>query len=83
MTNSQMTANRFAHWARARKIINTIQAEFAKGNSVIVSTMTKATKFSPKHAAMFKATKSGAYAQYGKNWLCIDYCRFQVVSNAR
>lgn len=75
MSNTQMVAGRFLRWANSRRLVRDITAHLLKGGTVYISTYTRATKFStPAHAAMFKATRTGAYAQYGKKWLCIDYC---------
>jgi len=72
MTNDQMKANRFARWANARKRIAFIVSNLQAGKTVQLTTYTKATRYTAKHIEMFKATKSGAFVQSGKNWLCID-----------
>jgi hypothetical protein len=41
---------------------------------VMIATPLKAWQCDKRHAAMFKATKTGAYMQQGKHWYCIDYC---------
>lgn len=79
MSNDQMTENRFYRWAKARKLVSDIQRCLSTGGNVVLVTYTKATKYTSKHVAMFKATKSGAYVQHGKNWLCIDYCGFRFM----
>lgn len=78
MTNDQMKANRFARWHKARKIIAWIAARHAEGRKVHIVTNTRRTVYGPKLAGMFKATKTGAYVQNGKSWVCIDYCTFQA-----
>jgi hypothetical protein len=75
MNNEQMKAGRFARWHIARKKIAFIRGHLAAGRTVYIVTMTKATKLSAKHADMVKATKSGAYMQAGKSWVCIDGCK--------
>lgn len=74
MTNAQMTADRFAKWARARKRIAWVIAHLEAGRMVQLTTYTRATRYTKKHAAMFKATRAGAFVQRGKSWDCIDYC---------
>ena len=69
MTNSQMTDHR---WAKASEMIANIQAAFAAGHDVYLVTYLKNTRYQPKHAPMFRATKSGAYVQRGEGWDCID-----------
>ena len=74
LTNAQMTAGRFAKWARARKKVAWIKAQLAAGKTVQITTYTRATRYTAKHAEMFKATKGGAYVQRGKAWDCFDGC---------
>lgn len=72
LTNDQMKPNRFARWAKARKRVSFIVSNLQAGKTVQITTYTKATRYTAKHINMFKATKSGAFVQSGKNWLCID-----------
>lgn len=74
LTNDQMKAGRYATWAKARKKVAWIAAQLAKGNTVQLTTYTRATRYTAKHASMFKASKAGAYVQRGKAWDCIDGC---------
>jgi len=60
-----------------------IQAHLAEGGKVLIATYTKATLYSPKHAAMFKAptkpTEQGVYVQHGRRWdyvISAEYVRF-------
>ena len=81
LTNSQMIAGRFLRYARARQRVAWIKAQLAAGRIVQLATYTKATNYNARHAAMFKATKAGAFVQRGKSWDCIDLCElrsFQV-----
>ena len=78
LSNQEMKSGRFARWALARKRVNFITSHLTAGHTVIVATPLKAWEFKAKHAAMFKATKSGAYMQRGKNWDCIDGCAIRV-----
>ena len=57
-----------------------INKHFDMGHNVVVSTMTRQTKFKPKHRDMFKVKGERLYAQYGRQWLCIDYCGFQATN---
>lgn len=75
LTNDQMIPNRFARWARARKMVAFIASNLEAGRTVYIQTSTKITKCDKRHASMFKATRSGAFMQRGKNWDCIDYCK--------
>lgn len=78
MTNDQMKANRFARWHIARRKVAFIREQLAAGRTIYICTALRATKLSAKHADMVKATKSGAYLQAGKSWVCIDYCAIKV-----
>ncbi|MDE2099702.1 MAG: hypothetical protein KGL39_20785 [Patescibacteria group bacterium] len=75
LTNAQMTPNRYGRWARARRMVRDIQTVLQAGGTVIVATYLHAQQFGkPSQAAMFKATRTGAYMQRGKHWDCIDGC---------
>lgn len=74
LTNDQMKAGRYAKWARARKKVAWINEQLKAGKTVQLTTYTRATRYTAKHAAMFKATRTGAYVQRGKAWDCIDGC---------
>lgn len=78
MNNSQMKAGRFLRWHLARRKVSAIVGALNSGNAIVISTYTKHTKYTKKHADMFKATKSGAFVQSGKNWLCIDGTKITV-----
>ena len=78
MNNSQMKAGRFLNWHKNRKLVAAIVENLSKGNSVILSTHTRQTKYTKKHADMFKATKTGAWVQSGKNFNCINGCKITV-----
>jgi hypothetical protein len=83
LANSQMIAGRFLRYARARKRVAWIKAQLVAGRIVQVTTYTKATRYSARHADMFRATKAGALVRRGKSWDCIDLCdlrAFDVVS---
>lgn len=74
LTNTQMTKGRFLRLYHATRKVRWIGEQFAKGNTVYVSTYTKVTKYTAKHADMFKATKTGLYVQHGNHWLNADGC---------
>jgi hypothetical protein len=78
MTNDQMKAGRFVTWAKARKRLSAIQEAFSAGKSVYVCTQTKATRYTAKHAEMFRATKSGLFVQRGKGWDCLDFTALRM-----
>lgn len=78
MTNDQMKPNRYARWAKARKVISFILSNLEAGKTVQIATYTKAVRYNAKHKEMFKATKTGAYVQRGKSWDCIDGCNIQA-----
>ena len=73
MTNEQMKSGRYLRWHKARRRIAWILARLAEGRTVQIATQTRAVRYTAKHAAMFKATKSGAFVQRGKAWDCIDH----------
>lgn len=75
MTNAQMKKNRYANWAKARKRLAWVKAQFAAGNDIMVATSTRGTVYKAKHAEMFKATKSGFYVQHGKGFVCLDFTK--------
>ena len=74
ISNEQMTANRYGRWATARHLVHQIQSTLASNGMVMIATPLHAWKYDKRHAALFKATKNGAYVQQGKHWNCIDYC---------
>ena len=80
MTHDEMKPNRFGRWCDARKKLNAILSALDSGQTVMVSTYTKATQYTTKHRNMFKATKNGLYVQHGKSWVCIDYCKITAWS---
>lgn len=55
-----------------------VMAHFAKGNFVAVCGYGVATLYKPKHAGMFRLTRSGLHVQRGRRWDCINYAAFQV-----
>ena len=78
MPDIKMTPNRFGRWAKARKLVAAIDAALAADKEVWVSTHTRHTKYTKKHAGMFVAKRSGAYVQTGKTWACIDFCTITI-----
>ena len=78
LTNDQMKPNRFARWARSRKVFAFIMSNLKAGRTVQITTYTKAIRYTEKHANMFKATKSGVYVQRGKAWDCVDGCNIRA-----
>jgi hypothetical protein len=74
MTNEQMKENRYLRWHKARKRVAWIKQNLAAGRTVQLTTYTKATRYTTKHIDWFKATKTGAYVQQGKGFVCIDGC---------
>lgn len=79
LSNEQMVRNRFGRWARARRLVRTIQDALSADGSVVIATYTKATQYDRRHVAMFKATPTGAYVQRGKRWDCIDFAGISIV----
>lgn len=78
MSNDKMKAGRFLRLFKAKRKLAFIQANLAAGRTIAVCTACKITKYSAKHADMFRATKSGLYVQHGKGWDCIDYCEIKA-----
>lgn len=78
LTNTEMKANRFATWQKARRKVAAIVSHLEAGHTVMICSYTKVTKCTRKHAGMFKAAKNGAYIQRGKSWDCIDGCKIEV-----
>jgi hypothetical protein len=80
LSNEQMKPNRFGKWAAARKRAAKIAAAFDAGAEVWTCTMTKRTKYTAKHASMFKAGKDAVYVQRGKSWDCLIFTPVFVVN---
>ena len=85
MSNADMKANRYGHWALARKKLRMIESALASGKTVWIGTMLTMAKVTPKTAAkftesqpLFKATRNGLFMAHGKRFDCIDYCSIQV-----
>jgi hypothetical protein len=72
MTNEQMKAGRFLRWHQARRKVAWINSQLEAGNTVQITTYLKSWRYKKKHIGMFKATKSGAYVQQGKQWVSFD-----------
>ncbi len=77
MSNEEMVANRFGRWAKSRKLIKDIQNTLRAGGYVVMGGYEGSRQYDERHVDMFKATKSGAYVQRGKKWLCIDGMGFR------
>lgn len=75
MTNSQMIANRFLRWHKARRGLAAILETLRTGGVVQIVTYLRITKCDARHVPMFKAARTGLYIQRGKRWVCIDYCK--------
>lgn len=78
LTNAQMTANRFARWAKARAKLAKITEAMNAGATITVTTYGRQLRLTAKHADMLKATKTGLYVQRGKAWDCIDGAKIQA-----
>ena len=76
--NSDMKANRFYVWHKARRRVAAIVDHLEAGRTVYISTYIRSIKCTKKHAGMFKAARNGAYIQSGKRWDCIDGCKVTV-----
>lgn len=82
MTNEQMKPGRFHQWHIARRRIAFIQKHLEAGHMIQLTTYMRATRYQRKHIGMFKATRSGAYVQSGRQWLCIDGCDLRAFPQA-
>ena len=80
MTNEKMKEGRFLRLQNAKRKVSYIRHHLLAGHTVYIRTALKSTKYSKKHADMFKAAKSGAYVQRGKGWDCIDWCGITVTA---
>jgi hypothetical protein len=78
MNNSHMRPNRFFQWQQYKKRFAEIQAHLGKGGSVLIPTCTKATLYRPKHAGMFKVTRSGLFVQRGKSFECLNFSAIRL-----
>lgn len=75
LKNSEMIPNRYAKWARARRVVAFIQSSLDAGRTVYLTTYTHRYVITANHRDLFKATKDGAFMASGKKWLSIDGCR--------
>ena len=80
MTNAQMTKGRFERWAKVRAMLAAIQSHLAAGGRVQVSTHTRSTVYTAKHAGLFSATRSDVNVQQGKQRVSIMYCSVRLIS---
>lgn len=74
MDNAKMIKGRFLRWHKARKMERWIKARLAEGATVVISSYTKATKLTAKHADMIRSDHVGCYVQRGKSWDDITLC---------
>lgn len=75
MTNEQMIEKRFSRWANYRKMISNIKKTLAADGEIHIVGYGRVVKCDKRHVEMFKATKSGAYVQRGKNWDCLNFSK--------
>jgi hypothetical protein len=75
INNSDMTPGRFLRWHSYRKMVLNISNTLRANGEIVIATYTRSTRYSLNHVGMFKATKSGAYVQRGKNWDCFSSCK--------
>lgn len=75
LCNSDMIAGRFLRLHKARRLFRFIQDSFAGGRSVVVSTMTRATRYDGRHADLFQLRGASVLVRRGKSWDCINHCR--------
>ena len=80
MKNSEMTANRFANYARYRRLHEAIMAALIAGKTVQVSTHLRATRYTAKHHDLFFVNRTGVYVRNGKRTDCIHYCSISIFS---
>lgn len=72
MTNEQMKAGRFFKWHNYRLLVSNIRATLANDGIVQIVGYGRVIQCDKRHIDMFKATKTGAYIQRGKNWDCLN-----------
>jgi len=71
MNNSEMKAGRILKIQTGKRKLAFILGNLEAGRNVYISTATRATKLSKKHAGMIRMGKSGSlYLQKD----CIDFC---------
>lgn len=78
MTNAQMVENRFLKLHKGRTLFNKIQATLSDPKGVVlISTCTKAIKYTSKHAGFFTINAKGeVYVASGKNKLYAGWSNF-------
>ena len=82
LSNSAMKPGRFLKLHIGRQRMRLISEAFATGRCVYVCTMTRATRFTAKHAGMFRLGASGSvYVQRGRAWDCIDGAALRTAAN--
>jgi len=62
-SNAAMKRGRFASWQTNKRMVAWIVARLTEGRSVYVTTMTRSTKYTAKHAGWFRATANGAWVR--------------------
>lgn len=72
MNNDRMKPGRFLQWHRARQRVARIQNHLRAGGVVLIGNPLRVTRFTRRHADLFKATQGGAFYKSGKSWLCFD-----------
>ena len=80
MKNSEMIANRFANYARYRRMHGAIMTALIAGRTVQVATHLRATRYTAKHAALFSVDRTGVYVRNGKRTDCIHFCTISIFS---
>lgn len=71
LTNTQMVANRFANFAKYRRLVNVVRKNVEAGRTVNIQAGWTVMPFTKKNVDCIKATKGGVFVQRGKNWVCI------------
>ena len=75
LANHQMKAGRFLRWHKARQTMRWIEARWAEGRTVYITTYARSTAIKAKNAECLQAGRDGVYMRRGKHWDCINGCQ--------
>jgi hypothetical protein len=75
LTNAQMTANRYARWAMARRKLAWIKDRLSAGQTVYLVTAYRSYKITRQTVNALSVSTRGLEMINGKSTLCMDGCK--------
>jgi hypothetical protein len=64
--------------ATAAAKLEWIKAHLASSHTIQITTYLRATRYTAKHADMFRLDGNALVVQRGRHWDCIDYCKISA-----